>query len=82
MKIGSLVECITDFSSLKKQWPQFNFPSKNDILVVSQINKHLAFGFNLISFEEFYHPTGIHEKHFRELDIPEINLEDLLQQAA
>lgn len=39
MNINSLVECVHDFTMLKKIW-KIEYPEKGDILTVSNISRH------------------------------------------
>lgn len=90
MQVGSLVETISDFSELKKEWNFINYPNKGDILTVKNIMPHphnqmRHLGAVMLTFEELDNPYGISDKkvdgtpNFIELQPPmNIEIEDLI----
>lgn len=84
MQIGSLVECVTDFSATRVYW-KLNYPDKGDILTISNMEPHFRYkGLTLLYFAELPDfPTGICDKtaygedNFRELQPPiEIDIKE------
>lgn len=62
MKVGSLVEVITDFEELREVWG-FNYPRKGDVLTILQVEPHHKWKkINLLWFEELTNVPGICNK--------------------
>lgn len=90
MQVGSLVEVVSDFSEIKREWPFISYPNKGDILTIKSIMLHprsqmRRLGAVMLTFEELDNPYGISDRkidntpNFIELQPPmSIEIEDLL----
>jgi hypothetical protein len=88
MQIGSIVETVGDFETVRMQWG-FPYPKEGDVLTVMAITKHpnrevSKKGIVLLHFEEIPNLTGVCNKtingkpNFVELLLPD-DIEELLK---
>ena len=59
MEVGSLVKANNNFDDVRKEWPQYPYPIKDQILTIKTMVKHHKWGINkntykfyLLTFEE------------------------------
>lgn len=67
---GSLVRCDDDFS-LERNHYQYNYPHRNDYLIVSGLVTHNPTGQLLCTFEELSIPVPLAADFFTELQTPD-----------
>ncbi len=88
MQVGSIVETVGDFETVRIQWG-LPYPKKGDVLTVMAITKHpnrdvSKKGIVLLHFEEIPNLTGVCDKtindkpNFVELLLPD-DIEELLK---
>jgi hypothetical protein len=72
MKVGSLVECVADFTRSEIEWG-FSYPKRGEVLTVSDISRHPnkscdTKGIVLLNFEEYPYLVGVCDKTYRGKD--------------